>query len=611
MKRLTRRGPTFLPRRRFAKDAQPRVAVLGGGVAGMTVAHELGERDFRVEVYEATPSTIGGKAASQTIAGTGSGGRRDLPGEHGFRFFPSFYRHVIDTMDRIPVDGGRQAVSNSLIESQMMAMAEGKGKLFVFERDKVDNPQELRYLVDTIERFFARTGVPPMDMVRFAKTMWRFMTSCEQRRLAELETTSFWDFVQGESYSEQFQKYLETPRFMVAMDPRKGSARTIGTKAIQILLDFARNGTRTDAVLDGPTTDRWLIPWFKYLGSLGVDYQFGKAATALEIGNDRKIKGVKMSDGSTVTADYYVLCVPLDKVGALLSDRIVQAEPFLDKVRQLSVEATSWMVGFQFYLKEKTPICNGHVAYPDSFWSLSSVSQGQFWSEDVQQTYGDGSVVDILSVDVSAWDEIAPRINKCAQDCTRDELIEEVICQLEDGLADKFDRKNIVRVHVDANIEFPEGGGRVINRTPLLVHPPGSWFKRPSAELAGIDNLFLASDYVKTNTDLASMEGANEAARRAVNGILRREGYAENRDCLIFSMEEESGAAVEALKRIDRIAFLGEKAHALGLVDRALSVMGSVSSFSKRAQSRDVPRSIQEMRELEESGRRMVQRRDQ
>jgi hypothetical protein len=35
-----------------------------------------------------------------------------------------------------------------------------------------------------------------------------------------------------------------------------------------------------------------------------------------------------------------------------------------------------------------------------------------------------------------------------------------------------------------------------------------------------IPNLFLAGDYVRTNTDLATMEGANEAARRAVNGIL-------------------------------------------------------------------------------------------
>jgi uncharacterized protein with NAD-binding domain and iron-sulfur cluster len=37
-------------------------------------------------------------------------------------------------------------------------------------------------------------------------------------------------------------------------------------------------------------------------------------------------------------------------------------------------------------------------------------------------------------------------------------------------------------------------------------------------------NLFLASDYVRTYTDLATMEGANEAARRAVTAILDASG---------------------------------------------------------------------------------------
>ena len=34
-------------------------------------------------------------------------------------------------------------------------------------------------------------------------------------------------------------------------------------------------------------------------------------------------------------------------------------------------------------------------------------------------------------------------------------------------------------------------------------------------------NMFLAADYVRTDTNLACMEGANEAARLAVNEILQ------------------------------------------------------------------------------------------
>ena len=56
-------------------------------------------------------------------------------------------------------------------------------------------------------------------------------------------------------------------------------------------------------------------------------------------------------------------------------------------------------------------------------------------------------------------------------------------------------------------------------RRTLLVNLVDTWKLRPEA-VSKIPNLFLASDYVRTYTDLATMEAANEAARRAVNGIL-------------------------------------------------------------------------------------------
>ncbi len=92
-----------------------RVAVLGGGVAGLSAAHELIERGFEVAVYE-TKNVFGGKARSLSVANTGTDGRKDLPGEHGFRFFPAFYRHLPDTMMRIPYQGN-VSVFNNLVHA--------------------------------------------------------------------------------------------------------------------------------------------------------------------------------------------------------------------------------------------------------------------------------------------------------------------------------------------------------------------------------------------------------------------------------------------------------------------------------------------------------------
>ena len=87
------------------------IAILGGGGAGLSADHELIERGFQVEVFEGKP-TPGGKARSIPVTGSGTGGRRDLPGEHGFRFFPGFYKHITDTMRRIPYGASGNAFDN-------------------------------------------------------------------------------------------------------------------------------------------------------------------------------------------------------------------------------------------------------------------------------------------------------------------------------------------------------------------------------------------------------------------------------------------------------------------------------------------------------------------
>ena len=117
--------PAFAKTRRPATNGRS-VAILGGGMAGLAAAHELAERGFKVTVYER--KALGGKARSIPVAGTAAGGRRALPGEHGFRFFPGFYHHIPDSMRRTPYEANENGVHDNLVDANGTRSARANGR---------------------------------------------------------------------------------------------------------------------------------------------------------------------------------------------------------------------------------------------------------------------------------------------------------------------------------------------------------------------------------------------------------------------------------------------------------------------------------------------------
>jgi uncharacterized protein with NAD-binding domain and iron-sulfur cluster len=190
-----------------------------------------------------------------------------------------------------------------------------------------------------------------------------------------------------------------------------------------------------------------------------------------------------------------------------------------------------------FYLDRDVPLVHGHAIYIDSPWALTSISQAQFWKDDLSR-YGDGRVKGILSVDVSDWQTPGTRTGKVAARCTREEIRTEVWGQLTDHLNDGpepvLDERHVLAWFLDPAIAFPNPSAAT-NAEPLLINTAGSWADRPDAATR-IPNLLLAADYVRTYTDLATMEGANEAARRAVNAILAAQGRDDL--CAVYRLRE-------------------------------------------------------------------------
>ena len=519
---------------RKARKRKPTVAVLGGGMAGLAAAHELIERGFDVTVYER--KALGGKARSISSDLPAGGGRRPLPGEHGFRFFPGFYHHVPDTMRRIPFPGNANGVHDNLVSAPTAVISlVGQEDLtlpfgFTQQTPTAITPQNLAdTLVGTLK---VGSKVPPNELLTFVQRLFVFFTSCDERRYGQWDNTSWLDFIKAEGKSEEYRTLLASglTRALVAAKEDIASSRTIGNMAEAFIYNLFNRGNDgdPDRVLNGPTNDVWIDPWVAELRKKGVRFRVGWTIDSLKVA-DGAIAAAGATDPrkkhQRVEADWFVCAMPVERARKLWNHKLLTIDPSLAGTKTLFAD---WMNGIQFYLRRNSPLTKGHMAYMGSPWSVTSINQAQFWGRyDMARDFGDGTVVDVLSCDVSDWDAKGIVYGKTAKQCTREEIGKEVWEQIKASVNDTHPGtlrdEDLHSFFLDPAVAWSPSSHSNSNDEPLLVNTVGSWKNRPTAATK-VRNLFLAGDYVQTNIDLATMEGANESGRAAVNALLERSG---------------------------------------------------------------------------------------
>ena len=456
-------------------------AVFGAGIAGLTAAHELVERGFRVTVYEQQlderddaafgggtrpPVKLGGLAASHW-AKRSDGGHNQLdrqvfrvfpgseppedlapdylPGEHGFRFFPAYYLHIWDTMQRIPQYEARSNDDGSVrytptartvydnverVITQAMTTSAGKPNA-IFSRAA---PQSIAEAF-TAARQMGLLGFEASDLAAFSGRMSRYQAMGPERRRREMQRMSAYDFFVDPDpetleprivYSDAFEHQLrDMPKVLAAFDSVYGDARTNIDTYLQLQLNVHRANDKVDAILNGPTSEAWFDHWYRHLDALGVTFEAAQLLPFELDDDDQLIVEVKDPGGHADTkrrieADYVVVatdavtaeraCAHIrDRVGGTVSalagytssrptndgpsrlpgtptaphrDEVDARNPYkIDEVGTRPWDRFQTLSGIQYYFDTEFQLVRGHVYVTGSDWGLSSINQSGMWQD--------------------------------------------------------------------------------------------------------------------------------------------------------------------------------------------------------------------------------------
>ena len=527
------------------------VTIYGAGIAGLSAAHELAERGFQVRIVEpardvevggATTMAIGGVARTQYAFGSRATAASDpcgapsgqptaahrtaahdavVPGEHGFRFFPSYYRHLFDTMQRIPVvdasggDTGR-TVYDHLRPSRQLGIVPGNAAPIV-----AIARSPARTIYERIARLtdLVGLGYDLADVALLVHQIVRLLGMCPKRRAIELEDISFWEYLQGQTatnrtprhrYSARFQRDIELgPRILAAFDGAFGDARTAGDTFIQLLLDYVEDLPKVDGTLDAPTTEAWFAPWRDHLAALGVVFVPGEL-TRIEL-IDRAVRcHVRAEDGTEAlddASDYVVVATDLVTAERVTTGlpaigvpgqlrgytTVVPCEPFergapILRDPHLDPGIRPWdrlqtISGVQYFFESDVRLFDGYLYFADAPWALSAITSHQFWRR--RPALARDGYRAVLSVDVGAWrtGSMNPALGgRPAWRCTEREIADEVWRQITAALPEASRHLPTPRWHhVDRHLGFDDRGV-VRNLAPYLIPIKGDWKHRPGAE---------------------------------------------------------------------------------------------------------------------------------
>lgn len=486
------------------------VVIFGAGCAGLSTAHYLVQRGYKVTVIEKLPIP-GGMARSQRVD-------KNIPSEYSWRAWGPFYSNTYDVMNDIPFKGStvlKEGFSGKRLRPQLIADNMNNGtRTTLLDKIKIG----WLFLDGWCSSEKRNTKVHANTYSR--TTLKKYLTPIGANTINSIDgpfTGSDYGYITDHHLYSFYKKTF----FAQCSFKYQNGKLTKGTSRY--------NNSKKWITLQGPTNEYFFDPWVEYLTTLGVEFRFNTALS--KINYSSKIQSMTLDDNTQIVADNYVLPINPFILRDILDKTPQLKDEQLHKIKLITQQDEHRQISFRLAFKEKIHFKNPNdfIVLTDSEYCITFYSCDNLWDKDVDLGYD----VQSLWSGTATVDSCKGKLyNLPMKEVTYEQFVQEIKYQIYksknlDNLI-KFNNNGrslssfeilIIEVYPEWNFPSSISLDKIISgNQPKWVNTIKTRSIQPTTKTS-IPGLYLAGAHCKTSADLWCMEGAIESGRSVADDI--------------------------------------------------------------------------------------------
>jgi len=476
------------------------IIIFGGGLSGLTLAHELIKKKFKILIIE-KDSELGGMARSNIEMNS-------IPSEHSWRGYAPFYKNTFQLMKEIPYYD-KNVFHNLTVPIEFYLLYDKeygyKSRLTIKDRIILYYIGITYLLAGDRRNYYYSYNIQPFLKKYLSNDGYNFMINFITGPGYGMNKN---EVSMGHLFHFQVISYMNKSKYMHSHSSNGNN--------------YKHYSTDNWHVMNGPTNNVWINPWVRCLKENGVDFLTNTELVKINRTNN-SITSVEVKHYGIIkyfTAKEYVLSInPFNTVDILRNSKM---QGLYNNFKSLTDNTKSKQISFRIGINKeiKYPIDNIAFVMNDSEFNITWYPQEKLWKKKPNiKSLWSGTIID--------FEKNGKLFNKNAEHLDNEKLKKEIIYQIlrsksfrkliYDNNGFYINKEDIEYIEIWYEWNFNNGNQEHINKK--WVNNIYNEKFRPK-QTTEYNNLFLSGAHTKTSINIWSMEGAIESGKITANYIL-------------------------------------------------------------------------------------------